>query len=122
MTSLHTSNFNLGRFQQDSTWCVDASGRVNKGYRAVNCLCEATCGTCKCDTLLYAFHSSECSIVPGSTWVWIIGSVAAFGIVTTFIYPIAGVCEVSINPNTHISVVGGLPLGCCYRNNNKVVK
>ena len=71
--------------------------------------CEATCG--KCDTLLYALHSSECTIVPGATWVWIIGrSVAAFQVVTTSIYTIAGVCEVSTSPNTHISVVGGLPL------------
>ena len=51
---------------------------------------------------LYALHSSLCTIDPGRTTFWIIGSrVAASRLSTISINPIEGVVEVSTRPKTH---------------------
>ena len=64
--------------------------------------CAETLG--RLATLLYALHSSEWMIVPGETCAYIRGNkVAALRLLTSSMYPSAGVWDVSANPKTHIS-------------------
>ena len=70
--------------------------------------CDATFG--REDILLYELHSSVWTIVPGATcWLMIGSNVEAVLCGTTSVKPGAGVCCVSTNPNTHMSVVHGTP-------------
>ena len=70
--------------------------------------CDATFD--RADILLYELHSSVWTIVPGATcWLMIGSNVEAALCGTTSMKPSAGVCCVSTNPNTYMSVVGPLP-------------
>ena len=70
--------------------------------------CDAMFG--REDILLYEIHSSVWTIVPGATYWLMIGSnVEAVLYGTTSMKPSAGVCCVSTNPNTHMSVMRSVP-------------